>query len=183
MFTEHHTVGLEATMLILLGLVLLLAAVVVGVVGVLTNGGEEHTITDGFSVFGYEVTGSTGTLFLYGIVVGAVGLLGLALLMSGARRSSRRTRTARREAKDARKEAAKAQKDRDRIAEQNSTLVSDANTARTTPATDTAPATGTAPTTRTPTSGTTPSGTTSSTDTTSHGAHQRGARHTGEGRP
>ncbi len=172
MFTEHHTVGLEATMLILLGLVLLLAAVVVGVVGVLTNGGQEHAITDGFSVLGYEVTGSTGTLFLYGIVVGAVGLLGLALLMSGARRSSRRARTARREAKDARKEAARAQQDRDRIAEQNSTLVSDANTARTAPATDTASATGT-----------TPSGTTAPTDTTSHGAHQRGARHTGEGRP
>ena len=40
-----------------------------------------------FSVFGYHVTGSTGTLFLYGIVVGAVGLLGLSLLLAGARRN------------------------------------------------------------------------------------------------
>jgi hypothetical protein len=31
-------------------------------------------------VFGYHVTGSTGTLFRYGIVVGAIAVLGLSLL-------------------------------------------------------------------------------------------------------
>ena len=41
-------------------------------------------------MFGYHVTGSTGTLFLYGIVVGALGLLGPSLLLAGARRTSRR---------------------------------------------------------------------------------------------
>ncbi|WP_368680856.1 hypothetical protein R1X32_11930 [Rhodococcus opacus] len=35
-------------------------------------------------MFGYHVTGSTGTLFLYGIVVGAVGLSGSALLLQPA---------------------------------------------------------------------------------------------------
>lgn len=77
-------------MLVILGLILLIAALVVGVAGVLTNDGAAHELTGGFSVFGYEVTGSTGTLFLYGIVVGAVALLGLSLLLAGARRTSHR---------------------------------------------------------------------------------------------
>ena len=49
---------------------------VVGVAGVLGNGGSGHALTHGFAVFGYHVTGSTGTLFLYGIVVGAVACSG-----------------------------------------------------------------------------------------------------------
>ncbi|WP_412078074.1 hypothetical protein ACLF6K_28985 [Streptomyces xanthophaeus] len=77
-------------MLVILGLVLLIAALVVGVAGVVTNDGSAHELTGEFSVFGYEVTGSTGTLFLYGIVVGAVALLGLSLLLAGARRTSHR---------------------------------------------------------------------------------------------
>ena len=34
------------------------------------------------------MTGSTGTLFLAGIVVGAVALAGLSLLLAGARRTA-----------------------------------------------------------------------------------------------
>ncbi|MFF1478482.1 hypothetical protein ACFVYD_13070 [Streptomyces sp. NPDC058301] len=77
-------------MFVILGLVLLIAALVVGVTGVVANDGAAHQLTGGFSVFGYHVTGSTGTLFLYGIGVGAVGLLGLSLLLAGARRTSYR---------------------------------------------------------------------------------------------
>lgn len=77
-------------MLVIIGLILLIAAIVIAVAGVLTNGGSEHAITDDFSILGYHVTGSTGTLFLFGVVVGAVGVAGLALLLAGARRSSRR---------------------------------------------------------------------------------------------
>ncbi|MEU7551456.1 hypothetical protein AB0B01_03685 [Streptomyces sp. NPDC044571] len=72
-------------MLVILGLVLLIAALVVGVAGVVANDGSAHELTGGFSVFGYEVSGSTGTLFLYGIAVGAVALLGLSLLLAGVR--------------------------------------------------------------------------------------------------
>jgi hypothetical protein len=61
----------------------------VGVAGVLGNGGSAHPLTY-FSVLGYHVTGSAGTLFLAGIVVGAAGLLGLSLVLAGARRTSRR---------------------------------------------------------------------------------------------
>ena len=57
-------------MFVILGLILLLIALIVGLAGVLGNTGGAHTPTDGFSVLGYHVTGSTGDAFLYGIVVG-----------------------------------------------------------------------------------------------------------------
>jgi uncharacterized membrane protein YciS (DUF1049 family) len=87
-------------LIIILGLVILLAAVIVGVAGVLANGGQAHEVTH-FAVLGYHVTGSTGTLFLYGIVVGALAMAGLSMLLAGARRSARRGREARRGQRDA----------------------------------------------------------------------------------
>jgi hypothetical protein len=81
-------------MLVILGLVILVAAMVAGVAGVLANGGHAHAVTH-FAVFGYHLTGSTGTLFLYGIVVGALALAGLNVLAAGAGRSSRRGLAAR----------------------------------------------------------------------------------------
>src|SRR5579859_1789722 len=86
----------ECVMIIIIGLVILVAAVVAGVAGVLSNGGSGHALTHPFAVFGYHVTGSTGTLFLYGIVVGVLALLWLSLLLAGARRTSRRGHEARR---------------------------------------------------------------------------------------
>ena len=80
-------------MIVLLGLVILAAAVIAGVARVLANGGHGHAVTH-FAVFGYHVTGSTGTLFLYGIVVGALAVAGLSLLLAGARRTARRGRDA-----------------------------------------------------------------------------------------
>jgi hypothetical protein len=102
-------------MVVVAGLILLIAAVVVGVAGVLTNAGSGHELTRGFAVFGYHVTGSTGTLFLYGVVVGAIGLLGLALLLAGARRTSRRGRVARRGLKQSRQETDAAVEQRDEL--------------------------------------------------------------------
>src|ERR1035437_8452188 len=58
----------ERGMMLIFGLIILVAAVVVGVAGVLSNGGSGPALTPGFAVFGYHVTGSTGALFLYGIV-------------------------------------------------------------------------------------------------------------------
>ena len=102
-------------MIIILGLVILLAAVIVGLAGIFTNSGSAHALTHDFAVFGYHVTGSTGTLFLYGIVVGAIGLLGLGLLLAGARRASRRGRVARRGLKQSRRETASASQERDAL--------------------------------------------------------------------
>ncbi|MEU9917598.1 hypothetical protein [Streptomyces sp. NPDC051001] len=98
--------------MIILGLVILVAAVVIGVAGVLSNSGNAHEFTGGFSVFGADVTGSTGTLFLYGIVVGAAALFGLSLLLTGTRRTARRGRRARRELKQNRRETAAAEQER-----------------------------------------------------------------------
>ena len=108
-------------MIIIIGLVILVAAVVAGVSGVLSNSGSGHPLTHHFAVFGYHVTGSTGTLFLSGIVVGALGLLGLSLLLAGARRTSRRGRQARRGLTQSRRETAAVTRDRDDLLDQRET--------------------------------------------------------------
>jgi hypothetical protein len=74
------------SMLVIVGLSVLLFAGVIAFVGVLSNAGAAHPLTENFSVFGFHLTGSTGTLFLFGIVVGAVALLALSVLWAGARR-------------------------------------------------------------------------------------------------
>ena len=105
-------------MIIIIGLVILVAAVVVGVAGVLSNSGSGHALTHPFALFGYHVTGSTGTLFLYGIVVGAIAVAGLSLLLAGARRTSRRGREARRGLRQSRRETAAVSRDRDDLIDQ-----------------------------------------------------------------
>ena len=112
-------------MIIITGLVILVAAVVAGVAGVLSNSGSGHALTHHFAVFGYHVTGSTGTLFLYGIVVGALGLFGLSLLLAGARRTSRRGREARRGLTQSRRETAAVSQDRDDLLGQRDTARAD----------------------------------------------------------
>ena len=100
-------------MIIIIGLVILVAAVIAGVAGVLSNSGSGHPLTHPFAVFGYHLTGSTGTLFLYGIVVGALAMLGLSLLLAGARRTSRRGRASRRDLEQSRRETAAVSQQRD----------------------------------------------------------------------
>src|SRR5579862_8682874 len=107
-------------MIVILGLVILVAALIAGVAGVLANGGHAHAVTH-FAVFGYHVTGSTGTLFLYGIVIGALAMLGLSLLLAGARRTSRRGRQARRGLTQSRRETAAVSQDRDDLIRQRET--------------------------------------------------------------
>jgi hypothetical protein len=72
--------------LVIVGLTVLLVAAIAAIVGVLSNAVAAHPPTD-FSVFGYHLTGSTGTLFLFGIAVGAVASFGLFLPL-GARRTA-----------------------------------------------------------------------------------------------
>jgi len=108
-------------MIIVVGLIILIAAVVVAVAGVLGNGGSAHALTHGFSVLGYHVTGSTGTLFLFGVVIGAAGLFGLSLLLAGARRTSRRGSAARHGLQQSRRETAAVSQDRDDLIKQRDT--------------------------------------------------------------
>jgi hypothetical protein len=100
-------------MIVIVGLIVLLVAVIVGFTGVLTNAGPTHPLTENFSVFGYHVTGSTGTLFLFGIVIGAVAMLGLSVLLAGARRTAGRGRDARHELKNSQRETEFLNRDRD----------------------------------------------------------------------
>ena len=108
-------------MIVILGLVILLAAGIAGAAGILANGGHAHVVTH-FAVFGYHVTGSTGTLFLYGIVTGALAMAGLSMLLAGARRTSRRGREARRGLAQSRRETAAVSADRDDLAGQRDTV-------------------------------------------------------------
>lgn len=105
-------------MIIILGLIILVAAVIVGVAGVLGNGGSDHALNHGFAVLGYHLTGSSGMLFLAGLAVGAAGLLGLSLLLAGVRRTSRRGGAARRKLQQSRRETAAASQERDHLIDQ-----------------------------------------------------------------
>lgn len=100
-------------MIVIVGLIVLLAAVIVGFTGVLANAGAAHRLTENFAVFGFHVTGSTGTLFLFGIVIGTVAMLGLCVLLAGARRTAARGRDIRRELKRSQRETAFLNRDRD----------------------------------------------------------------------
>jgi hypothetical protein len=100
-------------MIVIVGLVVLLFAVFVGFLGVLNNAGAAHPLSENFSVLGYHVTGSTGTLFLFGIVIGALAMLGLSVLLAGAQRTAGRGRDARRELQRSRREAEFVNRDRD----------------------------------------------------------------------
>jgi hypothetical protein len=100
-------------MIVIVGLVVLLVAVIVGFTGVMTNAGSAHALTEHFAVFGYHVTGSTGTLFLFGIAIGALAMLGLSVLLAGARRTAGRGRDARRDLARSQRETAFLHRDRD----------------------------------------------------------------------
>ncbi len=115
-------------MIIILGLVIVVAAVVVGVAGVLGNGGT-HGLAHGFSVLGYHVTGS-GTVFLYGIAVGAVALFGLWLLLAGARHTSRRGRAARRGLRQSQRETAESRQETAAVSKDRDDLIGQRDTAR-----------------------------------------------------
>ena len=100
-------------MIVIVGLVVLLFAVIVGFTGVLNNAGAAHPLSENFSVLGYHVTGSTGTLFLFGIVIGALAMLGMSVLLAGAHRTASRGRDARRELERSQREVEFVNRDRD----------------------------------------------------------------------
>ena len=105
-------------MIVIVGLIILLVAMIVAIIGVLANAGPAHPLTGNFSVLGYHVTGSTGTLFVFGIVIGALAMLGLGVLLAGARRTAGRGRDARVELRHSQRESAFLNRDRDLLLEQ-----------------------------------------------------------------
>ncbi len=104
--------------MIVLGLVLLVAAAVIALVGVLSNLGSSHLLTRGFEIFGYHITGSTGRLLLIGVILGAAAMLGLNLLLAGLGRGIKRRVSTRRQLKADQKENKRLAAERDRLAHQ-----------------------------------------------------------------
>ncbi|MGY1943789.1 hypothetical protein [Nocardia asiatica] len=98
-------------MIIIIGLVALIAAVIIGVAAVVGNTGPAQQLTSDFAVFDYHFHGSTGALFGYGVVLGAIGMFGLALVLAGAWRATRRGMVARRELAQSRREMAAVRRD------------------------------------------------------------------------
>ena len=74
--------------MLIVGLLLLAAAVLVGVAGVAANTGSEHQLAGGFAIFGYHVHASSGKLLLAGLLIGAVGMLGFLMATEGLRRNA-----------------------------------------------------------------------------------------------
>ncbi|WP_225726302.1 MULTISPECIES: hypothetical protein [unclassified Nocardia] len=89
--------------MIVIGLLLLIAAVVVGVAAVSANIGAAHALPNDFTVFQHHFSGSTGMLFLSGVVVGAIGMFGLSLMLGGSWRSARGHAATRRELRETRR--------------------------------------------------------------------------------
>ena len=74
--------------MLVVGLLLLAGAVVVGVAGISANTGTEHQLPGGFAIFGYHLHDSVGKMFLGGILLGAVGMLGFMMMAEGLRRNA-----------------------------------------------------------------------------------------------
>ena len=104
-------------MIVIAGLVIVAVTAIAGVAGLLANSGHAHAVTH-FALLGYHVTGSTGTVFLYGSVVGALAMLGLSLVAADAGRSSRRGLAARASLAQSRRETAAVSQDRDDLISQ-----------------------------------------------------------------
>jgi hypothetical protein len=84
-----------------LGLILFVAAAVVGVVGTAANQGANSMLASNFTLFGWPVPMSAGWVFFWGVITGLVGMLGLALMS----RAASRARAHRRELRHTRREA------------------------------------------------------------------------------
>lgn len=105
-------------MIVIIGLFLLVVSTILAVAGVVTNNDSAHPLNGDFALFGQHMSGlSTGRLFLYGIIVGVVGALGLSLLRAAFTRSLA-SRGLQRELKKSRDETASLRLDYERLTQQ-----------------------------------------------------------------
>jgi hypothetical protein len=105
-------------MIVVFGLILLTVAAGVAVAGAAANDGGAHPPGDPFVIFGQSLPGlSIGQVFLLGIVVGVVGMLGLAMLFGTFNRHVA-SRGSRRALKGSRRETAALWADRERLTQQ-----------------------------------------------------------------
>ncbi|MCW2547826.1 MAG: hypothetical protein JWN96_2286 [Mycobacterium sp.] len=102
--------------MIALGLLLLVVAAVVALVGIFTNLGSSHQLGRTVDLLGYHLHGSTGKLLLVGVIVGAVGMLGLNMLLAGIGRGFSRSISKRKERRSQRQVTQTVVQDRDHLA-------------------------------------------------------------------
>ncbi|CAM3908529.1 hypothetical protein [Smaragdicoccus niigatensis] len=99
--------------MVVLGLLILILSVVVGVGVILMP--DNNDAADTLTVFGFHVDLSQAGVFIFGAAVGALALLGLALMLSALRRSSHRRKAA--ELDHYRHDAESARQERDELLE------------------------------------------------------------------
>jgi hypothetical protein len=99
--------------MVVLGIVLLLLAGIGVLAGALANSGSDHTIVDGFNILGMSVNGSSGKVFLYGAILGAVAMLGLNVLLAGLGRGLKNKVRHRKEVRNTRKREKALDKERE----------------------------------------------------------------------
>jgi hypothetical protein len=102
--------------MVILGMLLLTAAVVVALGTVLGNLGSDHLLDDDFAILGYHVDGTAGELFGYGVLTGMMAALGLYLVIVGALRGAQQRAATRRALEQARQQQESLQQQRDRLA-------------------------------------------------------------------
>ena len=105
-------------MIAIVGLLILVIAASAAGAAVATNGGSDHILGSDFTVFGQHLSGlSTGQLFLGGLIVGVVGMLGLIMLLGSFTRRVAAL-TTRRELRGSRRETEALRAERDRLSQQ-----------------------------------------------------------------
>jgi membrane protein implicated in regulation of membrane protease activity len=104
-------------MIVIIGFVVLAVAAFAAVSGVAANSGGGHQLSDNFSIAGLHLSAlSTGRLFLYGIIVGMIGMVGLnMLLVTLTRRMA--SRAPRRELRASHRESATLREERGRLSQ------------------------------------------------------------------
>ena len=105
--------------MIIFGLLILIAAVVVGV-GTWFN--SVNTDSMDVAVFNYVIAGQTNQVVLMSMLVGALGMVGFFLVLGRASALAGRSRATRREMREYKREAVTTRKDRDRLARENRDL-------------------------------------------------------------
>ena len=83
--------------MIIMGLLLLLAATGLSLAAIQANRSVFEDSAGVVGLFGYSAEATVGEVFLVGAVAGALALLGLAMIMGGFGRGTRRRLAARRE--------------------------------------------------------------------------------------
>jgi hypothetical protein len=99
-----------------IGLLLLVGASVLAGAGIGANRGDPGSAPVSFDIFGYYPADSSNQLFAGGIALGAIAMLGLALIVVGLRRRAQVSTAVRRERRQSRRERRSLSKERDNLA-------------------------------------------------------------------